>query len=66
MENIINVLVNNGLGFASFIALIYFYIYALKDIKETNEEIAKTLVSIQLTLTSLSTRIDTLENNMKG
>lgn len=66
MEDIMNVLVNNGLGFASFIALIYFYIYALKDIKETNEEIAKTLVSVQTILSSLSTRIEKLEENMKG
>ena len=66
MEDIMNALVNNGLGFASFIALIYFYIYALKDIKETNEEIAKTLVSVQTILSSLSTRIEKLEENMKG
>lgn len=66
MEQIINVLMNNGLGFASFIALIYFYMYALKDIKETNEEISKTLVSIQTTLTSFNTRIEIIENKIKG
>lgn len=66
MENIMNVLQNYGLGFASFIALIYFYNYVIKDIKETNEEVLKTLIAIQSTLSSLNTRIDNLENKIKG
>ena len=66
MENIMNILQNYGLGFASFIALIYFYNYVIKDIKETNEEVLKTLIAIQSTLSSLNTRIDNLENKIKG
>lgn len=66
MEQIINVLMNNGLGFASFIALIYFYMYALKDIKVTNEEISKTLVAIQTNLTTFNARIEVIENKIKG
>ena len=72
MNDIINVVVNNGLGFASFIALIYFYVYALKDIKETNEEISKTLVAIQTnlmnfnsSLVNINTRIEKIESKIK-
>ena len=61
MEDIINVLVNNGLGFASFVALIYFYIYIMKDIKSTNEEILKTLVTMQTALNLMNNRIERLE-----
>lgn len=62
MEDIINVLINNGLGFASFVALIYFYIYIMKDIKSTNEEILNTLVTMQTTLNLMNNRIERLEN----
>jgi len=62
MEDIINVLINNGLGFASFVALIYFYIYIMKDIKSTNEEILKTLITMQTALNLMNNRIERLEN----
>lgn len=61
MEDIINVLINNGLGFASFVALIYFYIYIMKDIKSTNEEILKTLVTMQTALNLMNNQIERLE-----
>ena len=61
MEDIINVLINNGLGFASFVALIYFYIYIMKDIKSTNEGILKTLVTMQTALNLMNNRIERLE-----
>ena len=62
MEEIINVIINNGLGFGSFVALIYFYIYIMKDIKATNEEILKTLVSMHTSLNLMNNRIERLEN----
>ena len=40
MEQIVNIVVQNGLGVGSFIALLYFMGTSLKDIKETNEEIS--------------------------
>ena len=61
MEDIINVLINNGLGFASFVALLYFYIDIMKDIKSTNEEILKTLVTMQTALNLMNNRIERLE-----
>ena len=46
MEQLVNIIVQNGLGVGSFIALLYFMATSLKDIKETNEEISKTLLLI--------------------
>ena len=37
MEDIIQVVVNNGLGVASFLALIYFYFNFVNKINDTNQ-----------------------------
>lgn len=65
MEQVINVLMNNGLGFASFLALIYLYQYILKDLKETNEEVLKALIEVKTSLNLMNTRIERLENKEK-
>ena len=65
MKEIIDIVVQNGLGVASFIALIYFMGTSLKDIKETNEDIAKTLTLVQTNLTSLEGRISQIENKVE-
>lgn len=65
MEQIIQVVVQNGVGVASFVALLYFMATSLKDIKSTTEEISKTLLLIQNNLTSLETRVETIENKVE-
>lgn len=65
MKEIIDIVVQNGLGVASFIALIYFMGTSLKDIKETNEEISKTLTLVQTNLSSLEGRISQIENKVE-
>lgn len=55
MQDIINVAVNNGLGVASFIALI---VYIFKYQSKAND----TLNDISKTLVSLTERIEVLEN----
>lgn len=65
MEDIINVLMNNGLGFASFVALLYLYQFILKDLKNTNEEILKTLIAMQTNLNLVNQRIERLESVIK-
>lgn len=65
MEQIIQVVVQNGVGVASFVALLYFMATSLKDIKSTTEEISKTLLLIQNNLTSLQTRVETIENKVE-
>lgn len=63
MKEIIDIVVQNGLGVASFVALIYFMKTSLTDIKETNEDIAKTLTLVQSNLSSLEARISQIERN---
>lgn len=64
MEQLVNIVVQNGLGVGSFIALLYFMATSLKDIKETNEEISKTLLLIQSNLSSLQSRVETIETRV--
>lgn len=65
MEEIINVVVQNGLGVASFIALIWFMNTSLKDMNKTMADIAATLIQIQLNLSQLNSRVDDLEGKEK-
>ena len=65
MEQIVNLVIQNGIGVGSFIALLYFMNFSLKDIKEVVEDISKTLLLIQGNLTSLQTRIETIENKVE-
>ena len=65
MEEIINVVVQNGLGVASFIALIWFMNTSLKDMNKTMSDIAATLIQIQLNLSELNSRVDDLEEKEK-
>lgn len=58
MEELINVCVNNGLGVASFIALI---VFIFKYQSKANE----TLEKINTSLTSLNERVSNLENKRK-
>lgn len=46
MENIINVCINNGLGVASFIALIVFIFKYQAKANETLDKISETLISL--------------------
>ena len=61
MQDIINVVVQNGLGVASFIALIWFMNTSLKDMTKTMSDISKTLTQIETELSNLSNRVDDIE-----
>ena len=64
MEEIINIIVQNGIGVGSFIALLYFMDISLKDIKSNTEQITKTLILIQGNLNSLTQRVEIIENKV--
>lgn len=66
MEQVINIIVQNGLGVGSFIALIFFMYTSLNDIKNSSEEISKTLLMIQTNLTSLQNRIERIEEKVES
>lgn len=61
MEQLINLIVNNGLGVASFLALMYFIFYYLKQMKETMEKINNILSGIQINIEQLNNRVIDLE-----
>lgn len=72
MEEIVNLLVQNGIGVGSFLALLYFMFVTLKDIKlvlnsikDNIQETSKTLVLVQNNLTSLEGRVETIENKVE-
>lgn len=64
MEQLFNLVVQNGIGVGSFIALLYFMNTSLKDIKTNTEEITKTLILIQGNLNSLTQRVEIIENKV--
>lgn len=61
MEDLIQLIVNNGLGIASFFALLYFMNNYITKINETIQKICNTLQSIETNLVELSNRVDRLE-----
>lgn len=64
MEELINAIVNNGLGVASFIAFIYFINTYMSRMDNTMSEISKTLTLIQGNLITLQSRVDDIENKI--
>lgn len=64
MEDLINAIVNNGLGVASFIAFIYFINTYMSKMDNTMSEISKTLTLIQGNLITLQSRVDDIENKI--
>lgn len=64
MEELVNIITQNGIGVVCVGFMIYFISTTLKDNNKVLDEIQKTLVSIQTTLTMLTSRVDTLENTI--
>lgn len=66
MEEIINVIVQNGLGVGSFIAFLFFIFRYEDKQSEVLNKISDTLIQIQLSLTSLSSRVDKIEESISN
>lgn len=64
MEEVLNIIVNNGLGVASFIAFIYFINTYMSKMDNTMSEISKTLTLIQGNLITLQSRVDEIEEKI--
>lgn len=62
MEQLMNIIVNNGLGVASFAAFIFFIFKYMSKMEVTMEEISKTLTLIQNNLNTLQDRVNNIEN----
>ena len=66
MENLVKVIVDNGLGIGSFIALLYFIFTYVKNLNETMTKISNTMVQIQINMATMTDRIDKIEEKIKG
>lgn len=64
MEDIIKVIVDNGLGIGSFIALLYFIFTYVKDINNTMQKITSTLIQMQINLATMTDRVDKIEEKL--
>lgn len=63
MEKIIEVAVQNGLGVGSFIAFLWFIFKYEDKQSEVLNKISDTLIQVQISLSSLSERVDKIERN---
>lgn len=66
MEDLLGAVVDNGLGIGSFLALLYFIFTYVKDINTTMIKMSDTMIQIQITLLTLTDRIEKLEEKIKG
>lgn len=64
MEQLINIITQNGIGVVCVAFMIYFISTTLKSNNNILIEIQKTLVSIQSTLSDLSNRITEVEDKL--
>lgn len=64
MEELINLITNNGIGVICVAFMIYFINTTMKDNNKILDDIGKTLIEINSNLTTLSTRVDKLEDKL--
>lgn len=64
MDSLINAIVDNGLGVGSFIALIIFIFKYQDKSNESMKKIADTLVQIQISMATMTDRIDKIEEKI--
>ena len=64
MEELFKLIVDNGLGIGSFIALLYFYFTYVKELNETMTRISNTMVQMQINMEKMTDRIDKIEEKI--
>ena len=64
MEELINLITQNGIGVICVAFMIYFINTTMKDNNKILDDMQKTLVAINTNLTTLSTRVDKLEDKL--
>ena len=64
MEEIFKVIVENGLGVASFAALLYFIFTYVKSLNETMTKISDTMIQMQINMATMTDRIDKIEEKI--
>lgn len=64
MEELVNIIAQNGIGVVCVAFMIYFISTTLKNNNETLVEIQKALVAVQSTLSDLSSRLTEVEEKL--
>ena len=64
MEEIIKIIVDNGLGIGSFIALLYFIFKYQDKQNEFLKKMSDTMVQMQINLATITDRIDKIEDKI--
>lgn len=65
MQELINLITQNGIGVICVAFMIYFINTTMKDNNKILADIQKTMVSIDANLTTLSIRVDKLEDKIE-
>lgn len=66
MEDIFKLVVDNGLGIGSFIALLYFIFNYVDKLSNAMNKISDTMIQMQINLEKATDRIDKIEEKMKN
>lgn len=64
MEDIFKLVVDNGLGIGSFIALLYFIFNYVDKLSNTMNKISDTMIQMQINLEKATDRIDKIEEKI--
>ena len=66
MEDIVNLITQNGIGVICVGFMIYFISTTLKEMNLILNDVKNTLVAIESSLTSLTSRVEKIEDKIKG
>lgn len=64
MEEMFRLVVDNGLGIGSFIALLYFIFTYVKELNATMTRISNTMIQMQINMEKMTNRIDKIEEKI--
>lgn len=64
MEELFKLIVDNGLGIGSFIALLYFIFTYVKSLNDTMTKISNTMIQMQINMEKMTDRIDKIEEKI--
>lgn len=64
MEELFKLIVDNGLGIGSFIALLYFIFTYVKSLNDTMTKISSTMIQMQISMEKMTDRIDKIEEKI--
>lgn len=64
MEEMFKLVVDNGLGIGSFIALLYFIFTYVKSLNDTMTRISNTMIQMQINMEKMTDRIDKIEEKI--